>query len=88
MLPPKEPETIRVAVKKLWEQVQDHVWYEDCVMDVVHNENTKVIKLVEFNEFGCNSRAGSGLFNWIQDFVDLYLGDAVVKVNSGEMYDI
>jgi len=86
LAPPTRPEIVRTEILNLWTRVSDTLWYEDVCLDVVHNETTGEIKIVEFNEFGCNSKAGAALFNWLQDFHILYLGDAVMKVNDEEEY--
>ncbi len=80
--PLKDVEKLRKTILDLWDNVKDTLWYEDCAMDVVYREEDSDIKIVEFNEYGCSSRCGSALYNWITDVVELYLGDADVRVNK------
>ena len=77
--PPENVEQVRRDILALWDRVGDHVWYEDCTMDVVHKHDD--IKIVEFNEFGISSNCGSANYNWIQDALILYYGDADIRVN-------
>jgi hypothetical protein len=81
--PPNDLEQVRKAVKDLWSRVKDELWYTECCMDVVYNSDTNEIKIVEFNEFGASCRAGSALYNWVQDMHLLYFGDADIPVNPG-----
>lgn len=46
--------------------------YKDSVMDLaIHNDN---LMLIEVNNFGADSPAGAGLFNWKEDYFILYGG--------------
>lgn len=86
--PPSNPLLVQTLVKKLWLNVQEHVWYTDCTMDVlIENLPTNSglasdVKIIEFNEFGASSKAGSALYNWIQDMHILYFGDADIRLNE------
>lgn len=80
--PPYFPNRVRDDIISLWNRIEGDVWYEDCVMDVVHNEETGEILIIEFNEFGASSLAGSALYNWVQDMHILYLGDGDIRVNK------
>ncbi len=57
------------------------VSYQSGVPPENETEDSNV-KIVEFNQFGVISRAGSALYNWIQDFHILYYGDADVRLNK------
>lgn len=80
--PPLDPKCVRNDIISLWNRVENDIWYEDCVMDILHREDTREIYIIEFNEFGASSRAGSALYHWIQDIHTLYLGDADIRVNQ------
>ena len=59
--------------------------YEDCCMDIVIWD--KDIFIIEINEFGIDTRAGSSCFNWIQDYDILYNSkEPIIKFCDDERY--
>jgi hypothetical protein len=44
--------------------------YTDCVVDVAYNNGD--CKIIEINNFGADSPAGAGNFNWKEDYFILY----------------
>lgn len=96
--PPSEEEIphIREKIIDLWKTIfmKSGVFYEDCCMDVVYRSPSNDcsgdpavvtdnhLMIVEFNQFGVTSRAGSALYNWIQDFHTLYYGEGDVRLNK------
>ena len=56
---------IRQAIVAFYQEVYSFIPYEDCVMDVIVNGDE--VTIVEFNSFGADGIAGSGLYNWEQD---------------------
>jgi hypothetical protein len=83
--PPNNVEHLRQSIIDLWNRVQDDLWYTECTMDVV--TNGEILKIVEFNEFGASCRAGSALYNWVQDMHLVYFGDADVRLNAQDPWD-
>lgn len=84
--PPQNPLSVKEKILDLWNNAQTEVWYQDCVMDIIHNEVTNEGYIIEFNEFGASSLAGSALYNWVQDFHLLYLGDSDMRLNPISLF--
>ena len=57
--------------------------YKDSVIDLaIHNDN---LILIEVNNFGADSPAGAGLFNWKEDYFILYGGMKEVYYKNSEI---
>lgn len=56
--------------------------YRDSVLDLVIFKDD--IKLIEVNNFGADSPAGAGLFNWKEDYFILHGGFTEVEYRYGE----
>jgi len=72
-------EGIRSRIIKFYSSIKEYIPYIDCVMDVVIWDETPLssfknqnIYVIEFNEFGAETPCGSGLYNWIIDYDQLY----------------
>ena len=70
-------------IKTFYNSIKNHIPYDDCIMDVLvwdekQKSNNMGVFLIEFNCFGAETPAGSGLFNWIQDHHVLYQSDKPV----------
>lgn len=59
-------ERIRKAIYNFYLENFAYIPYEDCVMDVVIDENDHIM-IVEFNSFGADGMTGSALYNWDRD---------------------
>jgi hypothetical protein len=46
--------------------------YTDYIADIYVDMDLHICKLIEINPFGAHIGAGSGLFNWITDYAQLY----------------
>jgi hypothetical protein len=64
---------------KFYNNIKFNIPYNDCIMDIIiidDNKSNSLLKLgifiIEFNCFGAETPAGSGLFNWISDSHILY----------------
>lgn len=66
---------IRQVIVAFYQEVYSFIPYEDCVMDVIVNGDE--VTIVEFNSFGADGIAGSGLYNWEQD------EDILLSTNDG-----
>lgn len=54
------------------DNIIEDIPYKDSVIDLaIHNDN---LMLIEVNNFGADSPAGAGLFNWKEDYFILYGG--------------
>lgn len=66
-------EEIRDVIYRFYLKIFQHLPYEDCVIDVILCTNTELnVKIIEFNSFGSDGMAGSGLYNWARDKNILY----------------
>lgn len=71
----KMTQEIVEQAQKLWDNIKDMLEYQDATLDVWLNSNNEM-DLIEINAYGGWSAAGSGWFDWENDFPD------VNKINS------
>lgn len=59
-------------IKKFFINVLEDLPYRDSVVDIFIHDNKKEIIIIELNNFGADSPAGAGLYNWKDDYDILY----------------
>jgi hypothetical protein len=60
-------ERVLVSIEKLFEFVKDVLPWENCIMDVIYDQENNFSQICEFNPWGPYSCTGSQIHNWELD---------------------
>lgn len=76
---------IKSRIINFYESTKRYIPFSDCVMDVIIWDNAPIpsfldqkVYIIEFNEFGGETACGSGLYNWVIDYDQLYNSEHTV----------
>lgn len=82
---PFSPKSLIERCQALLDRAREFLPFEDCVMDVYLSDKGEKEgdMVIEFNSYGAWANAGSGLFHWVEDEIDLMSArEVTVRVNT------
>jgi hypothetical protein len=77
----KEPLIIKEHITKYIKKIIPLLPYADCIIDILYRTKNDCI-VIEINNFGADSIAGSGEYCWIEDYLILYGYNEPTEMNE------